>query len=121
MVRGDDQAAVQVEPVGIGPVEADARVEVELLAAQSLALLDQPVEQAPALPATPGLRQRREVIDVQLPDQTHRESRRGVCNQAVRVLRAGRSASLIAAASFSASCSCRVLIVTRIARSLCSR
>jgi hypothetical protein len=39
MVRRDDQACVQVEAVGGGTIDADAGVEVELAAAETLALL----------------------------------------------------------------------------------
>ena len=66
MVGGDDEARVHVEAVRVGPVEADPRVEVQLVAAEPLRLL------APATPSSAApwprrrrIRQRREVVDVE--------------------------------------------------------
>lgn len=66
VVRGNHQSGVQVEPVSVGPVKADTGVEMQLLAAKSPALLDEPLEQAPAMAAAPGLGQCREVVDVEV-------------------------------------------------------
>jgi hypothetical protein len=55
--RGDVQAAVHVETVGVGAVDPDAGVEVELIAAESFRLREQPVEQAAGQAAAPGPRQ----------------------------------------------------------------
>jgi hypothetical protein len=46
VMRDDGEAVVQVEPVRVGAVEANSRVKVELVAAESLPLLHEPVEQA---------------------------------------------------------------------------
>ena len=62
---GDDQAGVQVEPVRVGAVEADARIEVQLVAAEPLRLLRQPAEQRCRVAPAPRLRQGREVVDVE--------------------------------------------------------
>ena len=63
---GNDQAGVHIEAVGIGAVEADAGIEVKLIAAEVARLLRQPVEQCPPVTTVPCLRQRREVVDVEV-------------------------------------------------------
>jgi hypothetical protein len=65
VVGGDDEAGVQVEPVRVRPVEADARVKVQLVAAESLRLVAQPGEQCRGMAAPPRHGQRREVVDVE--------------------------------------------------------
>jgi hypothetical protein len=40
VVGGDDEAGVQIEAVGLGAVEADAGVEVKLVATEALGLLE---------------------------------------------------------------------------------
>lgn len=65
MVGADLQAGVEVEAVGVGAVGADAGVEVKLIASESASLVGEPVEQAASVPAAPGLRKGREVVDVE--------------------------------------------------------
>jgi hypothetical protein len=52
--------------VSIGAVETDAGIEVKLIAAEAPRLLRQPVEQRPPVATAPCLRQRREVVDVEV-------------------------------------------------------
>ena len=47
MLRRDDVAGVEVQAVSIGPVKADTRVEVELIAAEAPALLEGAGETVP--------------------------------------------------------------------------
>lgn len=56
MVGGDDQARIQVEAMGIGPVDSDAGVEVNLVAAEPSGLRDKPVEQLAPVSASPQAR-----------------------------------------------------------------
>src|SRR5215208_702036 len=66
VVGGDDQARVEVEAVGVGALEADAGVEVELVAAEAGCLVGEPVEQGTAVAAATGGGVGREVVDVEV-------------------------------------------------------
>jgi pimeloyl-ACP methyl ester carboxylesterase len=52
--------------MGIGAVQADARVEVQLIAVEPPSLLQQPVEQGTAVAPATGLRAGRKIVDVQV-------------------------------------------------------
>src|SRR6476659_5259117 len=66
MMGGDDQARTQVEAMGGCAVEANAGIEVDLPAAESLGLLEQPVEQLAPVSAAADPRQGREIVDVEV-------------------------------------------------------
>jgi len=64
--RADHEPHVQVEPARVGAIEADARVEMKLPTTEARRFVDQPVQQLPAIARAPGLRKRRQVIDVEV-------------------------------------------------------
>ena len=55
-----------VEPVCVKALRADSRVQVQLVASEPSALLDQPLQQRPGETLTPCLGRRREVIDIKV-------------------------------------------------------
>src|SRR5918996_2948916 len=65
VVRRDPQACIEVEPVGVRALRADSRVEVQLVAAEAMRLLEAPVEQGSAVAAAARIREGREVVDVE--------------------------------------------------------
>ena len=65
MVRRDDQAAVQVEPMGVSTLDPNAGIEMKLIAAETLRFFAQPFQQRPAMSSAPGLRTSREIVDIE--------------------------------------------------------
>ena len=65
VVGGDPQALVEVEAVGLLAVRADARIEVELAAAEPACLGQQPIHQGPGMALAAKAGSGGEVVDVE--------------------------------------------------------